>query len=261
LPQKTLFASGFVMLNCINWRLSRTGERTTVSHRFLARTSLKVVILWGIALAAQGPATGSFAQGFKFSDQDPADKAKEEARSRSIAERLSTPCKAQLKNKKIMVVIGEQTSGGPISANQQNYGPHYEAINRRLRALGLRTNTPEEIRKQIAQAEIDAYFKGDPDAALAASRRYGASFVLRGLIEATAGVNQVVHVNEVTINMDFWLADSSGRPIGDATAHGESYAGSNVRGMAAKLIDEQADDVVSKLYSDYCENAAPARKK
>ena len=37
-------------------------------------------------------------------------------------------------------------------------------------ALGLRTYTPEEIRSQIAQAEIDAYFRNDPDAALSASR-------------------------------------------------------------------------------------------
>jgi hypothetical protein len=236
-----------------------------MNAKFFARTSLKIALLWCAALTAQGFATGSLAQqGFKFSDEDPAAKAKEQARAMSIADRLSTPCREQLKNKKIMLVIGEQTSGGRISANQQNYGPHYDAINRRLRALGLRTNTPEEIRKQIAQAEIDAYFRGDPDAALAASRKYGASFVLRGLIEATTGVNPVIHVNEVTVNMSFSLADTSGRTIGDAQAQGGSYAGSDVRSIAAKLIEEHADEVVSKLYSDYCDNAgtkAPARKK
>jgi len=231
--------------------------------RFFAQSSLKIAIISFIMFAVQGLTVSSFGDGFKFSNEDPEAKAKDEARARSIAERLSTPCREQLKNKKIMIVIGEQSSGGQISANQQNYGPHFDAINRRLRALGLRTNTPEEIRKQIAQAEIDAYFKGDPDAALAASRRFGASFVLRGLIEATAGVNPIVHVNEVTVNMDFSLTDASGRPIGNARAQSGSYAGSDVRSMAAKLIDEQADDVVSKLYSDYCDNAAPAagRKK
>jgi hypothetical protein len=229
--------------------------------RLFARSSLKIAVLWLIAFATLGLTAGSFGQGFKFSNEDPEAKAKDEARARSIAERLSTPCREQLKNKKIMLVIGEQSSGGQISANQQNYGPHFEAINRRLRALGLRTNTPEEIRKQIAQAEIDAYFRGDPDAALAASRKYGASFILRGLIEATAGVNQVVRVNEVSINMNFSLTDANGRPVGNARAHSESYAGSDVRAMAATLIEEQADDVVSKLYSDYCDNAAPARKK
>ena len=67
-------------------------------------------------------------------------------------------------------------------AQQQNYGPHFQVINGRLREPRLQTFTPEEIRKQIAQAEIDAYFKNDPDAALSASRRLGAAFVLRGLI-------------------------------------------------------------------------------
>ena len=91
-----------------------------------------------------------------------------------------------------MVVIGEVQSNGYIAAQQQNYGPHFEAINARLRSLGLRTYTPEEIRRQIAQAEIDAYFKNDPDAALAASKRLGASFVLRGLISSQATRNPMM---------------------------------------------------------------------
>jgi hypothetical protein len=230
-----------------------------MNHRRTDRKFLSRAILAGIAMGFAVAAVGQ--QGFKFSNEDPEEKAKQQARDMSITERLSTPCREQLKNKKIMLVIGEQIGGGRISANQQNYNPHYEAINRRLRALGLRTNSPEEIRRQIAQAEIDAYFKGDPDAALAASRKYGASFILKGLIEADNRVNPVIHVNEVTVNMDFLLTDSGGRQVGDARAQGGSFAGADVRGMAAKLIDEQADDIVSKLYSDYCSNAAPARKK
>jgi hypothetical protein len=232
-----------------------------MNHRRIHRKLFSRLILGGIALGFACAAVAQ--QGFKFSNEDPDDKAKQQARDMSIAERLSTPCREQLKNKKIMLVIGEQIGGGRISANQQNYNPHYEAINRRLRALGLRTNSPEEIRKQIAQAEIDAYFKGDPEAALAASRRYGASFILKGLIEADSRINPVINVNEVTVNMDFALTDSGGKLVGDARAQGGSFAGADVRGMAAKLIDEQADDVVSKLYSDYCSNAAPAsaRKK
>ena len=30
------------------------------------------------------------------------------------------------------------------------------------------------------------------------------------------------------------------------------------RGMALTLVNEQADEVVAKLYGDYCRNAAPA---
>jgi len=210
-------------------------------------------------------AGGSSAQGFKFSQEDAAGKAKEQAREQAIAEQLSTPCRDQLKDKKIMLIIGEQHAGGGISANQQNYGPHFQTINQRLRALGLRTYTPEEIRKQVAQAEIDAYFKGNPDAALSASRRLGANFVLRGLISSHAGVNLIIPVNEVNVNMGFTLAESNGRMISDAAAQSGSFAGSDVRSAAARLINEQADEIVAKLYSDYCTKAGwtadPKRRK
>jgi hypothetical protein len=222
----------------------------------------------GAVVATLCLATASYGQGFSFSKEEEARKAREQAREQareeSIAEKLSTPCREQLKDKKIMLIIGEQQSGGGISANQQNYGPHFQAINQRLRALGLKTYTPEEIRKQIAQAEIDAYFKGNPDAALSASKRLGASFVLRGLIASQASVNRVIRVNEVTISMGFSLADTQGRLISDAAAEDGSYAGTDVRSMAARLINEHADEVVAKLYSDYCSRAGlmePKRKK
>ena len=138
------------------------------------------------------------------------------------------PCRADLKNKKIMVVIGERQSNGFIETRQQNYGEHYRAINKRLQALGLRTYTPEEIRRQIAQAEIDAYFRNDPDAALSASKRLGASFVLRGLISSQATQNPLIAVNQVSVNMGFTLTGSNGRVISDTDASSASYAGSDV---------------------------------
>ncbi|MCE9641609.1 MAG: hypothetical protein K8S22_15940 [Betaproteobacteria bacterium] len=222
---------------------------------------MKTGFLLAVAFLALGCAGAGHAQGFKFSQEDNSGKAKEEARQQAIAERLSTPCRDQLKDKKIMLIIGEQQSGGGIQANQDNYGPHFQVINQRLRALGLKTYTPEEIKKQIAQAEIDAYFKGNPDAALSASRRLGASFVLRGLITAQASVNPVIRVNEVTVNMGFSLADSSGSIIADAGAQGGVFSGSDVRSAAARLINERADEVVSKLYSDYCNNAQISEPK
>ena len=76
--------------------------------------------------------------------------------------------------------------------------------------------------------------------------------MLRGLITAQAGVNPVIRVNEVTVNLGFSLADTSGRMISDATAQGGSFSGSDIRSAAARLINEQADEVVAKLYSDYC---------
>jgi len=200
------------------------------------------------------------AQGFKFSQPDESakeDAAAEAARQAMIADQLSTPCRAELRGKKIMVIIGQVQSNGYIAAQQQNYGPHYQAINNRLQALGLRTYTPEEIRAQIKQAEIDAYFKNDPDAMLSASRRLGASFVLRGLISSQATVNPMMPVNQVAVNMAFTLTTSGGRVVSDVQANNASYAGTDVARMALTLVNEKADEVVAQLYGDYCRNAAP----
>ena len=143
------------------------------------------------------------AQGFKFSNPDTSAQAEEAAKQQRIAEALSTPCRADLKGKKIMIVIGEVQANGYIAAQQQNYGRHFQAINARLRSLGLTTYTPEEIRRQIAQAEIDAYFRNDPDAALSAARRLGASFILRGLISSQAVPSIIAAVNTVTVSFAF----------------------------------------------------------
>jgi acid stress-induced BolA-like protein IbaG/YrbA len=217
-------------------------------------------LLFGFAAALVG--TAAFAQGFKFNQPDEAERFDEENRRARIAEQLSTPCREDLKNKKIMVVIGELQSNGYVVAQQENYGPHFEAINARLRALGLRTYTPEEIRRQIAQAEIDAYFRNNPDAALSASRRLGANFVLRGLIRSEAVRNPMMAVNQVSVNMKFTLYTSDGRLVSDTEASSASYAGADVGRMALTLVNEKADEVVATLYADYCRNAAPppARK-
>ena len=213
-------------------------------------------VLIAIVLAAMaGPAA---AQGFKFSQPDDADRAEAEARQAKIADQLSTPCKAALRDRKIMVLIGQRQSNGFIVAQQQNYGPHFQAINTRLRALGLKTYTSEEIRRQIAQAEIDAYFRNDPDAALNASKKYGASFILRGLISSQASMNPIIPVNQVVVDMDFTLTGADGRMISDTHANSGSYAGADVQRMALTLVNEQADEVVAKLYSDYCRNAGLA---
>ena len=224
-----------------------------------ARPFLAVVLLTllacGAALAQQ--------QGFKFGQPDAADiqeQQEQQAKQDRIAQQLSTPCRAAIKDKKIMVLIGERQSNGYIAAEQQNYGAHFNAINNRLRSLGLRTYTPEEIRRQIAQAEIDAYLKNDQEAMLSAAKRLGASFVLRGLISAQAVRNPMMNVNQVDVNMQFTLS-GNGRIISETEAHSASYAGANVTRMALTLVNEQADEVVATLYEDYCrKTAAPTRK-
>ena len=211
-----------------------------------------VLIALGLALAGQ-----AFAQGFKFSNEDPAAKAQaadEAARRAKVEAQLSTACRQRIKNQKIMVLIGEERNG-LVSANQTAFGSHFDAINQRLRALGLRTYTREEIHRQIRQAEIDATFKNDVAAAMSAAKRMSAQYVLRGLIATTITRNQMVNVNQVGLRMNFVLSGADGRMISQANAKNESYAGQDVLGMALTLIDERADEIVAQLYSDYCRKA------
>lgn len=216
----------------------------------MRRSRFPFAVPYALTLAL---ACGS-AQAFKFSEEEEKAKAGDQARGQRIGQLVSTPCKQQLKNRKIMLVIAERASNG-YNTVQSRYGPHFQAINHRLRALGLKTYTQEEIRAQIAQAEIDAHFRNDPDAAIAASKKLGASFVLRGLITTQTGINPVLKINEVAVHMGFTLVSAGGKTISNVTARDESYSGTDTLGMALTLVNEQADEAVAQLYNDYCRSA------
>ncbi|MBK6632659.1 MAG: hypothetical protein IPG33_17350 [Betaproteobacteria bacterium] len=208
---------------------------------------LLAVVLWLTVSAGQAGA-------FKFSEEEEKAKGEDQARAQRIGQLVSAPCKQQLKNKKIMLVIAERTANG-YNTTQSRYGPHFQAINHRLRALGLKTYTQEEIRAQIAQAELEAHFRNDPDAAINASKKLGASFILRGLITTQTGINPVLKINEVAVHMGFTLVSAGGKTISSVAAKDESYSGTDTLGMALTLVNEQADEVVARLYNDYCRSA------
>lgn len=218
------------------------------------RTSSAIFLACCCAFA---PAAFAQAPGFKFSQPSPEDAAQARAgqeRRETIDSLLATPCGKRLKNRKIMVLVGEEHDGA-VAATQGSYGRHVEAINSRLKRLGLKTYSAEEIRKQVAQEEVDAYFKNDPDRALSAARRLAAQYVLKGVIATHAFRNETVHVNQVQVAMDFTLADAAGRPVSHVRETDASYAGADVPGMALELIEERADDAVARLYADYCATA------
>ena len=219
---------------------------------------MRIDRLWGAVLLALLPAALS-AQGFKFSNEDKAQKEAEAQRNQRIAEQLSTPCLERIKNRKIAVLIGEEVNG-VVQAKQAAYSPHFDAINSRLQKLGLRTYTQEEIRRQIAQAEIDAYFKNNPDAALSAAKRLAANYTLKGLISARAMRNPMIPVNQVAVSMHFVLTGADGKRVSEADAKSQSFSGADVQGMALTLIHEQAEEVVAKLYSEYCQQPETRRK-
>ena len=207
-------------------------------------------LLFAFALAA----SHAHAQGFKFSDEDQAEKEQEAERQGKVRDMLQTPCRDKIKNQKIVVLIGESRNGS-INASQGAFSLHFDAINSRLRALGLKTFTQAQITQQVAQAEVDAYFKNDPDAAINASKRLAAQYILRGLITTHASRNAVINVNQVNVGMNFTLTGANGRMISQASAENASFAGQDTSGLALTLINERADEIVARLYSDYCRAA------
>lgn len=208
-----------------------------------------IVLLTGMALCGT-----SLAQGFKFSNAESDDQAQQAEQQAKVQALLSTPCKTKIKNQKIMVLIGENHNG-MVLANQSSYSGHFDALNARLQGLGLKTVTQSQIKAQVAQAEIDAYFKNDPDAALNASKKLAAQYILRGLISSHSVYNTIVRVNQVSIRMQFTLTNANGRILSQTTADNASYAGADTAGMALTLVSEKADELVAQLYSDYCRAA------
>lgn len=196
---------------------------------------------------------------FSFSEEEEKQKAAD-APKKGGGSAVSAACRESLKNRKVMVVVGQRTARG-TDANQSTYGSHFGAINKRLKKFGFNTYTQEEITAQIAQAEIDAYFRNDPDAALNASKKMGADFILRGVISSRTAINPVLRIPEVYINMGFTLTAADGKTISDASASADSYSGTDTLGMALILVNEQADGVVARLANDYCRHAAPAKGK
>ena len=203
-----------------------------------------------IALAV-GLSIPLMAHAFSFAEEEAKDKAATAPRPGSGGPAISAACKERLQKEKVMVLVAERGNNG-FNADQGRYGMHFQSIDRRLQKYGMRTMSQEDIRKQVAQAEIDAHFRNDPDAALQAAQKHGASMTLRGVISSRRGVNRMLGIDEVYINMGFTLVGSNGRYISEASASSDSYSGSDTVSMAATLINEQADGVVRRLVNGYC---------
>jgi hypothetical protein len=229
-----------------------------LSYKYDTMRASSAILLVSLCIAGFSMAWDAQAQnGFRFSNpssEAQAESAAQASKNALIDAQLSTPCRDRIKNRKIMVLVGEDDNGH-VSARQGSFGPHVEAINTRLQSLGLKTYSAEQIRQQIAQEEVDAVFKNDPDRALSASKRLGAHYVLKGVIATQALRNRMVNVNQVNVAMNFALTDAAGRLVSTATANNASYAGSDLRGMSLTLVEERADEVVARLYSDYCRKA------
>ncbi|MBL8471322.1 MAG: hypothetical protein KF778_10075 [Rhodocyclaceae bacterium] len=214
-------------------------------------------------LAACSFVLSANALAFSFSEEEQNEAAAEKARQARAAAggpKISQACRDSLAGKKVMVVMGARQPNG-YAADQSRFGPHFNSIDRRLKAYGVKTFTQEEIRSHIAQGEVEAYFRNDLDAALAASNKMGAQLVLRGAISSRSAINPVLHIPEVYVSINFALLSAGGETISEAGASSESYSGTDTYGMAATLVEEQAGGVVSRLISGYCRQFGAAGRK
>lgn len=192
---------------------------------------------------------------FTFSEYEEKEAAEERSQAQQVRSMKDVPCSAKLKHKKVVVIIGERHNDGHLSSKQSNYGLMFNEINRRLRQLGLNTYSQKQITAQIARAEMEAVLNNDPDAAMAAGKRLGASFFIRGMISSRSGINPVLGINEVFVNMNFTLMDARGHIFSDVSVQGDSWSGSDTLGAALAIVKQQADVAVANLYHDYCTQA------
>jgi hypothetical protein len=70
-----------------------------------------------------------------------------------------------------------------------------------------------------------------------------------------AGVNRVVGVNEVAVDVQLVLTSASGREISRVEGHSDAYSGTDTLATAVQLLRRQADPLVAQLYNDYCRKA------
>ncbi|QLA18597.1 hypothetical protein [Desulfolutivibrio sulfoxidireducens] len=212
----------------------------------MKRTALFVFTIWlALDLGA--------AQAFSFSEEAQRDAAASQAKAAAMYANLSAPCRESLKGKKIAVLIAERHSGKLQTGG--GHGLLHQEFNRQLAALGLNTVSQGQINAQIAAAEMHAILNNDPDAALAASGRLGASFFLNGVISSRSGKNMMVNANEVALTILLTLTDGRGRVISSQTISAESWAGQDVLGVALGLVRDSAGPALAQLYVDYCSRA------
>ena len=202
-----------------------------------------VFLLW---LVSAGPL---WASGFSFSgyeqQQAQGEAAQVAEERRVVGELLSVDCSAKLKGQRIAVLIGEERSGQG-SARRTNDGPLFDEINSRLRGLGLKTCTQQEINAQVADAERTAFLNNDMDAAIAAAGRLQARFLLRGLIAVSERRNPILDIDEVFLTLTLTLLDRTGRVISKVSATADSYVANDSLQTALRLIREKADRMLAE---------------
>lgn len=130
------------------------------------------------------------------------------------AEFLSISCRDSIRNKRVRLQINS-SAGSDLFRS---------AVEKRLNSVGVKV----------------------------AASGGAADFVMKGVIEVSGGVNRMTNINEVDFQADFTLALPSGKRLSSAAVNGSSFAGSNVKGAVRNIWEEKSEEMVGRLFGDFC---------
>lgn len=140
----------------------------------------------------------------------------EEQATVKAAEFLSIACRDLIRNKRILIQLDDQSGGGE---------PVRRALESKLKSIGVRLGTD----------------------------RNSSDFILRGKIVGTQGINRMLGIHEVDLTADFTLLMKNGNAVAATSAYGSSFSGSNRQQATRLLWDDKSEEVVGRLFGDYCE--------
>jgi uncharacterized caspase-like protein len=131
------------------------------------------------------------------------------------AEFLSISCRDSIRNKRVILELNDRSGGGDVVRT---------SLEAKLRTIGVKL----------------------------AANKTAADLVVRGRITGTQGVNRTLGINEVDLTADFTLLQKNGNAVAAATAYGSSFSGSNRQQAIRALWDEKSEEVLGRLFGDYC---------
>ncbi len=140
----------------------------------------------------------------------------EEEASVKAAEFLSIACRDMIRTKRVAIQLDDRSGGGDMIRS---------ALESKLKSIGVKL----------------------------AANKTGADFVVRGKITGTQGVNRLLGINEVDLTADFTLLLKNGNAVAATSVYGSSFAGSNRQQAMRVLWDEKSEEVIGRLFGDYCE--------
>lgn len=131
------------------------------------------------------------------------------------AEFLSISCRDLIRNKRVRIDLDDRSGSGAAARS---------SFENKLRSVGLKVAAGKEA----------------------------ADWIVKGVIETERGINRMLGIDEITLEADFRLMSPQGSTIAATAVSGASYSGSNTRQTIRAVWDEKSEEVVGRLFADYC---------